>query len=184
MDDGILLKKIKMQIIRGEKRHMEKERIISREEAVEELKRYGIEGPDIYLIDLIPLIEMIWADGMIQGGEMAILYDYVDRHVARINELAECELLNVGQAHEFINRFLDKRPDAKLLSTLRSFIQPIRLASSDTASTDLVRRSLLAACIDIGSSSVAKYPYGLCDRFNPEEKECFFRILESLQKES
>jgi hypothetical protein len=162
---------------------MEIDRIISREEAVEELKRYDIEGPNIYLIDLIPLIEMIWADGIVQGGEIAVLYDYVDRHVAHINELAECELLTMEQAHYFINRFLDKRPDPELLSTLRSFIAPIRLSSSDVVSTDLLRQSLLAACIDIGSSSVAQYPYGICDRFNPDEKQCFFEILESLQNQ-
>jgi len=43
-----------------------------------------------------------------------------------------------------------------------------------------LRGSLLAACLDIASSSVIEYPYGLGERFNPAEKRCFFEILESL----
>jgi len=39
---------------------------------------------------------------------------------------------------------------------------------------------LLAACLDIAASSVTQYPYGLHDRFAPEEKRCFFEILESV----
>jgi len=43
-----------------------------------------------------------------------------------------------------------------------------------------LKESLLAACLDIASSSVTQYPYGLHDRFTPQEKRCFFEILQSL----
>lgn len=43
---------------------MTKELMKAREETIEKLRGYGIEGPLIYLIDIIPLIEMLWADGI------------------------------------------------------------------------------------------------------------------------
>jgi hypothetical protein len=39
-----------------------------RRDAIAELAKHGIKGAQIYLIDLIPLIEMMWADGRIQHG--------------------------------------------------------------------------------------------------------------------
>lgn len=153
---------------------------LMREEALKELSRYGITGAQIYLIDLIPLIEMIWADGKAQEGEIAILENYLQAHIKRINEMAGHEALNADVARGFVKHFLRNRPDPSLLKTLRSLITPVRLSSSDTeANTDL-RESLLAACLDIASSSVREYPYGLGERFNPAEKRCFFEILESL----
>jgi hypothetical protein len=47
------------------------------DDAIEELERFGITGAQIYLIDLIPLIEMIWADGKAQDAEVSILADYL-----------------------------------------------------------------------------------------------------------
>ena len=153
---------------------------LTRQEALDELKRYGITGSQIYLIDIIPLLEMIWADGKAQDGEVAILEDYLEKHVIHINELANCELLTLEGARSFVLQFLRKRPDTELLKTLRSLVAPVRLSSSDTAENNALRESLLAACLDIASSSVIEYPYGLGERLNPAEKRCFFEILESL----
>ncbi|WP_446011489.1 hypothetical protein [Candidatus Electrothrix sp.] len=50
--------------------------MISRKNAVKALEDFGITGEQVYLIDLIPLIEIMWADGQIQKGEIAVLEDY------------------------------------------------------------------------------------------------------------
>lgn len=148
--------------------------------AIEELRKYGIKGPQVYLIDIIPLIEMIWADGRVQKGEIDVLDDYLEKHVNHINKLAGYDILNLEDAEKFVSLFLKKRPNGDLLKTLRSFIAPVRLSSSDTDLCNIFRESLLAACLDIASSAVTDYPYKLNDRFNPQEKQCFFEILESL----
>ena len=44
------------------------------------------------------------------------------------------------------------------------------------------RESLLAACLDIASSCVTRYPYDLCERFELAEKRYFFNILESVEE--
>lgn len=153
---------------------------LTRQEAVDELKHHGITGAQIYLIDIIPLLEMIWADGKAQEGEIVILEDYLEKHVIHVNELAKCELLTLEEARSFVLQFLRERPDTELLKTLRFLVTPVRLSSSDVAENTALRESLLAACLDIASSAVIEYPYGLGERFNPAEKRCFFEILESL----
>jgi hypothetical protein len=150
------------------------------DDAVEELERFGITGAQIYLIDLVPLIEMIWADGKAQDAEVSILADYLKAHVKHINQLAGYEALSMAVAKTFVKRFLKKRPDPKLLVTLRSLIAPVRLASSDAQVREKLKASMLAACLDIASASVKEYPFELNERFNKDEKRCFFEILESL----
>jgi hypothetical protein len=154
------------------------------EDAIEELESFGITGAQIYLIDLIPLIEMIWADGKAQDAEVSILADYLKTHVERINCLADYKALTLDKAKKFIEKFLKKRPDPQLLATLRSFISPVRLAVSDPEVREKLKSSLLATCLDIASSSVTEYPFGLHDRFDPDEKHCFFEIMESLSVEN
>jgi hypothetical protein len=154
--------------------------VLTRQEAVEELKKHGITGTSVYLIDIIPLIEMAWADGRIQHGELAILDNYLVRHIGRINDLAGYQVLTIEDGRRFLERFIAERPSKELLRTLRGFIRPVRLSSSDYESCLLLRESLLAACLDIAASSVTEYPYGLDGRFEASEKRCFFEILESL----
>lgn len=150
-----------------------------RGQALTELGRFGIKGPNVYLIDVIPLIEMIWADGKAQRSEISILKRFLKRHVDHINKMAGYEILSLMDAEAFLTAFLNKRPDPELLRTLRNFISPVRLSSSDAASNAAIKQSLLAACLDIASSAVTEYPYGIDERFNTEEKKCFFEILES-----
>lgn len=153
---------------------------LTRQEALRELRKYGIEGPQVYLIDLIPLVEMLWADGQAQVGEVVILSEYLARHVEHVNRIAGYELLTLEGARAFIKQFLQERPKPELLHALRRLIAPVRLSGSDTSRNESLRDSLLAACLDIASSSVTEYPYRHHDRFNLEEKQCFFEILESL----
>lgn len=159
---------------------MTEKRDLLYEEAIEELIRYDITGAQVYLIDLIPLIEMIWADGKAQDAEVSLLAEYLKMHVKHINDMAGYKALHLDEAKAFVTKFLKNRPDPQLLATLRSFIAPVRLKSSDPVKCAELKDSLLAACLDIASSSVIEYPYGLHERFTTEEKRCFFEILQSL----
>ena len=101
----------------------------ARAAALEELKRFGIRGPNVYLIDLIPLIEMIWADGKAQQAELSHLETFVRHHVERINTMAEQQQLSYSAAYQFLSGFLEERPDPSLMKTLRSFVAPVRLST-------------------------------------------------------
>ena len=155
---------------------------ISRKDALNELRKFGITGEQVYLIDLIPLIEIVWADGHAQSGEITILEDFVEKHVDNINKQAGCKVLELDQAKTFVKRFLVKRPSPEVMATLRRFVYPLRLRSADEKENQELKDSLLRACMDIASSSVVEYPYHFQERFCPDEKKCFFSILESLSK--
>jgi hypothetical protein len=151
-----------------------------REQALAKLAEHGITGVYVYLIDLIPLIEILWADGKAQEGELKLFEEHLRKQVRRINELAGTVVIDYIQAAEFVGRFLQERPDPALLKTLRSLIVPVRLSSSDAKENHDLAQSLLQQCLDIASSAVTKYPYGIHDRFDLSEKKVFFEILETL----
>ncbi len=153
----------------------------TRAEAVEELEHYDIEGPFLYLIDIIPLIEMIWADGKAQESEIEILDKYLDKHVKWVNAQADFQVLTLKEAKTFAARFLKKRPSPALLKTLRLLLSRIHNTSQNEEVKSRFKHSLLAACIDIAASSVTEYPYDYDGRFNPAEKKCFFEIVDSLE---
>lgn len=148
-----------------------------REEAVRELERYGIKGSYLYLIDIIPLIEMIWADGKAQESEIEILYKYLDEHLEKINKTAGIEVIDKDKANRFAEQFIKKRPSEELLATIRNLYFKILSTSHNESFIQEIKNSLFAACLDIGASSVLAYPYPPGERFNANEKKCFFEIL-------
>ena len=159
---------------------MDNEHKLTRQEALEELGRYGIHGTQVYLIDLVPMIEMMWADELIQDIEIAILDHYVKHHVERINSAAEYPVLTANEARAFVTKFIKERPDPEYLHALRLLIVPIRLSSPDPEENRAIREFILSGCLDIGSGAVTHYPYQLTERFDSAEKRCFFDIVESL----
>jgi hypothetical protein len=153
---------------------------LSRPEAVERLAQHGIVGSDVYLLDLLPLIEMMWADGLVQDPEMDLLDAFVAEHVDAINQMSGTPILSVEQARRFSSRFLQERPEARLMDELRALIPPVRLSSSDVAGNDARREAIIEWCLDIGSACVDAYPYEQRDRFKRSEKDRFLAIVRAL----
>jgi hypothetical protein len=148
--------------------------------ALGELRRFGISGPEVYLIDLIPLLEMAWADGNTQPAEVDHLMEFLHEHVAHINEVAGHDVLTTQAAQRFLAGFLEERPCPDLLKTLRAFIAPVRLSNSDDELNERTRHCLLSACIDIAASAVSDYPFPPGGRFDGDEKRTYFEILETV----
>ena len=159
---------------------MEKQ-LISRDEVLEKLAGLGITGKNAYFIDFIPLIEMIWADGHAQEGEMAILKEFIEKHVQHLNEMSGYDAFSLDDAMKFVSKFFDKRPSAEILKTLRNLALSYGLYRNGNEEKGPYDGSLLAICLDIASSSVTRYPYGLHERFDSSEKRCFFEILDAVE---
>ena len=53
--------------------------IPNRQEAIEDLSMFGIKEPYTYLLDIVPLVEMIWADGEAHESELAVLDEYLHK---------------------------------------------------------------------------------------------------------
>jgi hypothetical protein len=154
--------------------------MLSRPEAVERLAQHGIVGADVYLLDLLPLIEMMWADGFVQSPELDLFDAFLLEHVDAINQLSGAPILTAEGARRFASRFLRERPDERLMEHLRSLIPPVRLSSSDQAGNDARRTAIIEWCLDIGAACVAEYPYAARDRFKSAEKERFLAIARAL----
>lgn len=153
---------------------------MTRDEAIRRLEQYGIEGAEVYLIDIIPLIEMMWADGSIQKAELSLFEDYLERHVERVNGLAGETVLSSECAVGFVRRFLRTRPDPDLMRTLRSFIPSLRTDNADQVNA--IKSSLLAACLELAASSPSPLPYADPSTFDPDERKCFFELLDSFRR--
>ncbi|MBI4511155.1 MAG: hypothetical protein HY698_16100 [Deltaproteobacteria bacterium] len=153
---------------------------MSRSEALTELQKFGISGKDVYLLDVIPLLEMIWADGKVQAYELSILESFIEQHVDNLNCLAGTNVLSSEDGRTFVSRFLRARPDPEVLAVLRSMIPPVRLSNSSHDLNEAHRRSIVRWCLDIGSACAAEYPCADRERFNEAEKQCFMNILQSL----
>jgi Tfp pilus assembly protein PilN len=155
---------------------------MTRQEALDRLRDFNIQGEEVYLIDLIPLIEMIWSDGQAQASEIGLFKDFLIQHMGRVNQMAGYKMLTLEVSERFVSRFLKERPSSQLLETLRSLIPPLRLSSSDDEANEDLRSSLLQGCLDIAASSVTQYPYESMERFCSSEKKCWFEIFETLHQ--
>ena len=159
-----------------------KERIKLREEILEQLNSFGISGKDVYFIDYIPLIEMMWADGMIQQGEQDIFYGFIEKHVAYLNKIAGYKAFSLEAAVQFVSGFLKERPSPEMLKALRNIAADPFLHHKNPEQREQFEKCLLAVCLDIGAAcSEKEYPYGLQKRFSAGEKRCFFEILDTFE---
>lgn len=157
---------------------------MTRQEALDRLQDFGIQGENVYVIDLIPLVEMIWSDGQAQASEISIFKDYLIKHVNNINAIAGYNMLTIEKAERFLQGFLNERPSEKFLHTLRSLIPPLRLSNSDNDANQDLRTSVLQGCLDIATSSVTEYPYQTVERFCSDERKCWFEIFDTLNDRS
>ncbi|MBL8954692.1 MAG: hypothetical protein JNK82_28200 [Myxococcaceae bacterium] len=73
------------------------------------LKRLGLAGPDIYLAELIPAVEMAWADGSIHPSERALLEAYCDQLVAHLNVMAGAPVFSGKRARAALDHMLSRR---------------------------------------------------------------------------
>ena len=151
---------------------------MTRQEALEVLSRYGIDGVYVYLIDVIPLIEILWADGKNQKHEKDVLIGYIEKQVERINRAACHQVISLAEAKTFVSKYVCEMPNQGLLAELRKMVEVVVFQGENA---EALRDSMLCHCLDIGANAVSLHPYeGYDKRFTLEEKKCFFEILESV----
>jgi hypothetical protein len=152
----------------------------SRREALERLERMGIRGSDVYLLDTIPLLEMIWADDRVQLEERALLDEFLHAHVKNLNELSHTEVVTLDQARAFVERFLAERPSPELLELLRDLLVRVGDDGHPGQISRARRQLILDFCLDIGAACVAEYPHGDHERFCRREKTVFESVFGTL----
>jgi len=138
---------------------------------------FGLKPEYVYLLPLVPLIEIMWADGKAQPAEISILYECATRHLANLHTAAAGEeVVSIAEAEAFLERFLKAEPDPAMLRRLRE----LTVALLNATAPESERRSLLDNCMDIAAVAVSSYPYNRRDRVMAAEKALLHELFNSL----
>ena len=145
------------------------------------IEKYQLPHNSFYLLELIPLIEMIWADGKAQHEEILILQDYTVRLLANLSQEADgMEVLSVDEANQFIDRFMKTRPSKEFLEDLKD------LTKDSPAHHDHKEKmeNMLSYCIDIAAACVIEYPFQTSERVTKDEKVIIKELIQALNSPS
>lgn len=141
------------------------------------LTRYGFTENHVYLLELVPLIAMIWADGVGRRKEIDILQDFTVRHLADLSTQSDgVDVISVEEANDFIAVFTHQPPDPDLLDELK------RLALdwlSQRGDSDKNLR-ILDYCMDIAAACAQQYPYKFNERIVSQEKALLRELIVAL----
>jgi hypothetical protein len=144
------------------------------------LKQHGLYDNHVYLLELIPLIQMMWADGKNQEEEIAILNRFAMQHLARLSRLNDGVMpISVEATNEFLKRFTQSPPSDDLLDDLKSLCIGRLTEKSDASKAQFQADNIINFCIDIAAACAEQYPYEFDERIVIEEK----RVLRNLMQE-
>lgn len=116
------------------------------------MRDYDLKPSDLYLLNLMPLIEMIWVDGRNQPAELRLLHTYAIEYLARLNRHSEgIEVISIEAVNDFLERFAHQKPSPKLVRELRLLaIERLKQQSGPEAENE--RERVLFACLDIAAA--------------------------------
>ena len=142
------------------------------------LERNQLPESSAYLLEIIPLIEIIWADGKNQIQEVNILKDFTVKHLSMLSKDADgLEVVSVEEANQFIDHFLQQRPNKMLIDDLKSLAIERMKQRGDKEKIN----SVIDYCMDIAAACVSAYPYQPSERVREEEKVLIREIIISLE---
>lgn len=91
------------------------------EQALHDLAELGFKGRDVYLAELIPLVEMAWADGVIAPNERALLEGYCATLTDRLNRQAGAQFFRLARSFLVLDRLTERRlSPAQRLTALKA----------------------------------------------------------------
>lgn len=129
-------------------------------------KEFDLKPADFYFLNLIPLIEVLWADGINHPQELKILYHFLIEHIAFLDKQAGDQVVTIEDANDFLDRFAHQRPSERLLKRLHDIILQLNHHSFTEQ-----KHTILDYCMDIASACTNTYPYPLRGRVAEEEKK-------------
>lgn len=147
---------------------------VSRRDAAATLGSLGISAPELYLLELIPVFEMLCGDGQASAAERRALDAFLGRQVQLANELHGREVVDIDQARAFADRLVQQRPAPALLAALRGLIPRVE------PTHERGQGAVLEFCLELGACSVSEYPAGDFARFSRAERESFEQLFGAL----
>lgn len=143
---------------------------------------HGLDPLDYYLLPLMPLMEICWADGRVQQAEASLLLDFTRRWLNLLQRDADGEtVVEASQAQRFIDRFMRVPPDREEITRLRELAINMLELNSDEQRVKQNERTVLEYCIDIAAAAVKDYPYEIRGRVMHEEKDLLLELMHAMQ---
>ncbi|MDG4553808.1 MAG: hypothetical protein P9E24_06120 [Candidatus Competibacter sp.] len=141
----------------------------------------GLDRKHIYLLELIPLIEMMWADGKNQAAEIHLIHRYALEHLARLQDAAGQTVLSAAEVNDFLSRLVHHRPNPDLLRQLCALAQSSAFSfhNSDPATRAASRRSVVENCFKIAISNIHG-PTASRECLMAEEEWALLNLMEAL----
>jgi len=142
---------------------------LERQDVLQRLEHeFGLPPETIFFLHLVPLLEVLWADGQSQRAERALVFEYAMALQRAWAREAGSEVISDQALHAFFTRFLYSNDEADTLRSLRQLL--LALPASPETAPELSLDTVLDYCIDIAACAVTHYPYGLHERINVAEK--------------
>jgi len=138
---------------------------------------FDLKEADFYFLNLIPLIEVMWADGQNQDAELALLYKYTIEHIANVDRSSGSSIITVDDANDFLDRFAHQKPPAELLQRLRELV--VHALDKDKADN---QQTMMEYCMDIAAACTTRYPFGLQERITRNEKSLLAELFAKFKK--
>ncbi|MDX1343573.1 MAG: hypothetical protein R3227_14495 [Reinekea sp.] len=143
------------------------------------LRQYQLQDQHVYLLELIPLIKMIWADGSNQEAEIDILKRFAMNHLAVLSSRNEGVLpISVEATNDFMNRFIHAEPSQQMLDDLNALCAQRLKGHSDLTFSRSRAEEILNFCIDIAAACAAHYPYEFDERIVEQEKKILKELVQ------
>lgn len=139
------------------------------------LSRHGFKTCHIYLLELVPIIEMMWADGRNQPAEIEIIRSITQRHVDSLNQSAEgVTVISNADVDEFLNILTTNRPSPDLLKELRDItIDHLK----DKGQLQAKNQTIFDYCMDMAAACVSQFPYEFDQRIVESEKQLLQELI-------
>ncbi|MCU0698319.1 MAG: hypothetical protein MUC96_17590 [Myxococcaceae bacterium] len=148
---------------------------LTRDEALAELARRGVRGPEVYLLDVLPLVEMAWSDGTVQDAERVIIEAFLDEHIGALHREAGVTVISRAEALRFVQRFLGSRPTAQEFRELRALLRVVRLSGPQREAR---AKQILEAVSNVGG--IAPSPSEPRTHWDRAEVECMWELESEL----
>lgn len=155
---------------------------MSREKIVDTLVRdHHLDVEQAYLLNLIPVIELMWADDRLQQAEISLLYEYAIQWVSLLSADSDgAQVVSIAQVNQFIERYTHERPAPKLLAALGELAHQFMEAAPETMLNNGRDQQLIDHCLDIAAASVTQYPYDRRSRITSAEKKLLTQLISRL----
>lgn len=159
------------------------------------LAQHDLPQSFIYLAPILPIVQVMWADGRNQMPERAKLQLMLEEHCAALSEMADgMELVSKADREKFDHLFVASRPDFDLLTefgeiaTQMVYEEGSMAPPEDREGSLNDRDQLVRACMEIAAACAANHPsYGNEEdlkRIVDEERQLIVKVIELVQPQN